>query len=58
MASWCMGRISVYKTIQKLVDCGVYKAAQDCWRTHNREMIREDAKYLVRLYRDYVARNQ
>lgn len=54
MASWTMGRISGYKSAQRLVDEGLIKPSMFFNRNYFRERIRDEAKYLVGMYREYL----
>lgn len=54
MASWTMGRISGYRTADRLMKDGLIKPARFFNRNYFRERIRDDAKYLVGMYRAYL----
>ena len=54
MASWTMGRIAAYRGAHKLMQQGLIKPDLFFNKNYFRERIRDDAKYLVRLYRDYL----
>ena len=54
MASWTMGRIAAYRGAHKLMQNGLIKPDLFFSKNYFRERIREDAKYLVGMYRDYL----
>ena len=54
MASWTMGRISGYRTAQRLMQDGLIKPDLFFNKNYFRERIRDDAKYLVSIYRAYL----
>ena len=54
MASWTMGRIAAYRGAHRLMQQGLIKPDLFFNKNYFRERIRDDAKYLVRLYRDYL----
>lgn len=56
-ASWIMGRISVYRSVQKRIDQGslILPAEGRDWNARfYKEQIRRDAKYMVKLYKNYL----
>lgn len=54
MASWTMGRIAGYKSAQRLIDDGLIKPSMFFNKNYFRDRIRDDAKYLVGMYRSYL----
>lgn len=56
-ASWIMGRISVYRNIQKRIDAGslLLPAEGRDWNARfYKEQMRSDAKYMVKMYKNYL----
>lgn len=53
MASWTMGRIAAYRGAHRLMQQGLIKPDLFFNKNYFRERIRDDAKYLLGLYRSY-----
>lgn len=59
MASWIMGRIAGYRSAHRLMQDGLIKPDLFFNKNYFRERIRDDAKYLVGMYRSYLkSKNQ
>lgn len=54
MASWTMGRISAYRSAHRLIEDGLIKPDMFFNRNYFRDRIRDDAKYLVSMYKHYL----